>query len=112
MNRSGVKEMKHKWACYVKIVDDDVAVRQHKIIEKVKMELHPTFANPTRWIEVKQNEPMEIETVAWGSFDINITIYWHSDTGKEDPFTLNHSLLFREGGKSRRVKFQFDKNKI
>ena len=39
----GTKKGVHKWACYVKATDPDINRNLHKIIYKVKFELHETF---------------------------------------------------------------------
>ena len=107
--------MKHKWTCYVKIVDNKLENKIRKnlslFMNKVVMELHPTFRDPKRTIKVEKDKPVVLNSLSWGSFDINITIYWNKNTGK-DPFTYTHELEFEEGGASNKVKFNFDRNKL
>ena len=113
MNVSGTKEMKHKWSLYVKPLDPDLRKKQHLVIEKVKLYLHPTFRNPTRWIKPEAGQPIELANVlSWGWFDIDVTIFWTKKTGQQIPFSVIHTLVFDPRGSKRTYKIKFDKTKL
>ena len=82
MNTSGTKEMKHRWSLYIKPLDDNLRKNKHLVIDKVKLYLHPTFRQPTRWIKPEAGKPLELANVlSWGWFDIDVSIFWTKKTG-------------------------------
>lgn len=75
------RSQSHKWTTYVRSANnEDLSV----LIKKVVFQLHPSFANPTRSIEVA---PFELSETGWGEFEIGITIYFHPDVS-EKPLEL------------------------
>ena len=114
MNGAGKKELKHCWSLYVKPLDAKIRAKQHLIIDKVKLFLHPTFREPTRWIKgIKGNMPIELANVpSWGSFEIEVTIFWSTKTGQQIPFSVTHDLVFEPQGAKKVYKVKFDNTKL
>lgn len=114
MNAAGKKELKHQWSLYIKPLDPKIRAKQHLIIKEVKLYLHPTFRQPTRWIKgIKANQPIELANVpSWGSFDIDVTIFWTEKTGQQIPFSVNHDLVFEPQGAKNTFKIKFDRTKL
>lgn len=83
----------HKWKFYVKFEDNSVDIGS--IIDKVIVELHPTFPDPI--IEISK-APFEIEKKGWGVFVIKATIYFKANQHKPD-MTVDHYLSFDNDGK-------------
>ena len=110
----GEYEFKHSWSLYVKPLDEKIRAKQHLIIKEVKLELHPTFRQPIRWLkDIKANKPIELANIiSWGSFEIDVTIFWTTKTGQQIPFSLSHDLVFRTGGAKKTYKVKFDKTKL
>lgn len=84
---------KHGWSAYISIVDEennDVS----NYIEKVMFKLHPTFKKPNRLVS---QAPFELKSYGWGSFDIEIDVYWKPWL-KMKKQTFEHELIFEESG--------------
>jgi len=70
------KETWKLWTFYV-LMEDDENIEQ--FIEKIVVDLHPTF-NPPR-LEFKK-PPFEIKRSGWGTFEIKFTVYFNEKTKK------------------------------
>ena len=63
-------------------------------IEKVVFHLHQSFAEPIRVVTAP---PFQVTETGWGSFDIQIKVYFHPALGVPGPLHLTHLLkLFHE----------------
>jgi hypothetical protein len=110
---NGEYEHKHQWSLYVKPLNDDVRIKQHMFIKNVKLYLHPTFREPTRWIRPVIGEKLELaDVISWGHFPIEVTIFWTQRTGQQVPLSCTHQLVFDPKGSKKTYKVKFDKNKI
>jgi transcription initiation factor IIF auxiliary subunit len=49
---------------------------------------------------------------SWGSFEIEVTIFWTTKTGQQIPFSVNHDLVFETRGASKVYKVKFDNTKL
>lgn len=75
----------HKWTVYLRSVfNEDLG----SVIKRVVFQLHPSFNNPTRVVEVA---PFELSETGWGEFEIGITVFFHGDAA-EKPLELFHHL--------------------
>ena len=105
-------ELKHKWSCYVKLVDKKLNAYQQNIIEAVKMEVNPNFNVPTEVIKPKKGELIRMSGQTWCWFDVELTIYWKTDTGRVDPYTITHTLTLEGSGAKHHLRLKFDGNKL
>lgn len=63
-------------------------------IEKVVFYLHQSFAEPIR---VVTSPPFQVTETGWGSFDIQMKVYFHPALGLPGPLHLTHLLkLFHD----------------
>ena len=85
----------------------------HRIVKRVELKLHPTFRKPhERNLEFKPGEDeASFKTVAWGWFEIPITIYFQPAL-KIKPVTFEHTLNFSGAGKWRNVESQISVKKF
>ena len=58
-NRGGTP-LDNGWACFIKLKDPNLQHLSHKLIEKVKFELHETYRNPIRWVKAEPDKPIEL----------------------------------------------------
>ncbi|KAM7250425.1 hypothetical protein ACFE04_022308 [Oxalis oulophora] len=79
------ESVSHKWTVYVRgATNADLGA----IISRVVFQLHPSFNNPTR---VVQLPPFELSAIGWGEFQLGITIYFHADVC-DKKLELYHNL--------------------
>ena len=77
------------------------------------MEVNPVFNIPTKTVRPRSNgELIKMTAQSWCWFDVNITINWTSQTGRADPYTLQHTLRLENSGTRRQFSLKFDGNKI
>ena len=100
-------ETSNNWRAHLKLVNED----SQKYIKYVEFELHPTYAGDK--IIKKCKAPFEIERLAWGYFNLPITIYF-TDLIESDPIVINHMLYFQTNGKNENqiVKVKLKQNPI
>nr|GLL23615.1 transcription initiation factor TFIID subunit 14b-like [Ipomoea trifida] len=75
----------HRWTVYVRgATNEDLGV----VVKRAVFQLHSSFNNPTRVVEVP---PFEVSECGWGEFEIAITLHFHSDVC-DKPLHLYHQL--------------------
>jgi len=103
LSRDGFHLNKHRWTAFVKLHDDSTDIS--KYIKKVVFMLDPTFLNSTREV---RNPPFEVACNGWGTFDVKITIHWHTNMKKE-PSELQHSLIFHDNPGIKPFVLEYEK---
>jgi len=83
----------HQWTFSVKFEDPSVDIGS--IIDRIIVQLHPTFPNPT--IELTQ-PPFETTQKGWGLFNITAIIHFKADQNKLE-LPVTHYLSFDNAGK-------------
>lgn len=72
-------------------------------IEKVVYNLHDTYKKPVQTVD---KYPFRLSKNAWGSFEVEIEIYWKKWLGLPVK-KMNHMLLFERSGKSQNFVMTF-----
>ena len=85
----------------------------HKLIKKVRFDLHETFANPIRVVHSKPGTVFQVQTMGWGIFEIPITVHWNPDLQiPQQTLQMIHMLSFSRDDTYRRVAVRFKKEKV
>ncbi|KAF3938315.1 hypothetical protein ABW19_dt0208920 [Dactylella cylindrospora] len=67
--------------------------------KRVKFKLHETYTNATRTLD---SPPFEVSETGWGEFDINIKIFFRTESG-EKPLQLYHHLTLHPFGPDKEI---------
>lgn len=77
----------HHWTVFVRDPNgNDISY----MIKKVVFKLHDTYVNLTRSIE---EPPFEVTETGWGEFEINIKIFFKSESGEKNLSIFHHLRL-------------------
>lgn len=107
-----VRYREHEWGMYIKATDPTIQRMQHNLIERVRLDLHNTCKEPVAYINPQAGKPIIYESSTWGSFDLRMTIFFKTATGRQDPHQVKWNLAFQGGGKCTRFRLFFDADKI
>ncbi|UMM15346.1 hypothetical protein L5515_002796 [Caenorhabditis briggsae] len=83
----------HRWTIFVKPANKDYDdFPDTKLIQKVKFDIHKTFAQPTRWVH---KPPFQITETGFASFSAVVTI--HLNIPNEKPRAIPYELTLYTG---------------
>ncbi len=70
------QDNKYRWTLFVKPAPGEKKLSE--TIRKIDVKLHPTFNPPTVSFNIVDDQIVELSRVGWGTFRIEIHIYWKS----------------------------------
>eukprot|EP01125_Pyxidicula_operculata_P023200 TRINITY_DN989_c3_g1_i4.p1 TRINITY_DN989_c3_g1~~TRINITY_DN989_c3_g1_i4.p1 ORF type:complete len:1653 (+),score=390.20 TRINITY_DN989_c3_g1_i4:723-4961(+) len=89
----------YNWTFYVKTSDG----KTPNYIEKVFVQLHPTFFPNELWVK---SDPFEISRLGWGTFTISFRVYFHASLDTK-PLQREWELNFDEEESEKRIAYEF-----
>ena len=83
----------NKWTMFVKIADSE-GIRTDRLIRKVRYYLCEGFAQEYRDIFPDKNGRFEMTYIGWGTFEVEIEVYFKKELGMTEALELSHYLVF------------------
>jgi transcription initiation factor IIF auxiliary subunit len=82
----------YDWELYVASVPGKQPI--HELAEAVEIMLHPTFVPPRVKFQLKADRPIKLRRIVWGTFRIDIRIFWKMGLFNEAHSDFHHDLQF------------------
>ena len=84
------EDNKYRWTLYVKTKQGEDSLKKYG--DSVEIELDETFDPWKLKYKVRDNSPVNLRRLGWGTFRVGIVVHWKKDLFNEKTSTFYHDL--------------------